>query len=303
MANAWELQTMLNLGERAVPDCILGSYSTLLRGDVSRCWAAWFSEGFCSPHHIAQKELTYAEVREYVGKELEKHYAPPTQELIDVIEIVSNRLFSVAEQIRERRKPWTKKIRRHLVDSYTDQVYCKICGYRFQDKIVNAFADKVAFPSVLLPEFIDIYKPRGLFPADMQIQVDHIVPISHGGSNEPDNLQILCGWCNRHKSNLQSMYDVPQPSYSASYKGRQYNLPHEFWIVRILSLFQQPTYISRENPTIKTHELTISPKFTLGVLNPTNLLVTAYGKEDPLKDTRFVPFADAMELWGKESPQ
>ena len=35
----------------------------------------------------------------------------------------------------------------------------------------------------------------------VRLEVDHIVPRSNGGSNEPSNLQTLCAPCNRGKSN------------------------------------------------------------------------------------------------------
>ena len=37
--------------------------------------------------------------------------------------------------------------------------------------------------------------------SDAVLEVDHVVPRSKGGSNEPDNLQVLCRTCNRGKSN------------------------------------------------------------------------------------------------------
>ncbi len=36
---------------------------------------------------------------------------------------------------------------------------------------------------------------------DQRLEVDHIVPRSRSGSNEPENLQVLCARCNRAKGN------------------------------------------------------------------------------------------------------
>jgi hypothetical protein len=41
----------------------------------------------------------------------------------------------------------------------------------------------------------------GIFSIEEKLHIDHIVPISKGGTNDPTNLQILCEECNLKKGN------------------------------------------------------------------------------------------------------
>ncbi|MDT2805260.1 HNH endonuclease [Vagococcus lutrae] len=40
----------------------------------------------------------------------------------------------------------------------------------------------------------------GIFAGEMEMELDHIVPISKGGTNEKDNLLTACVICNNGKS-------------------------------------------------------------------------------------------------------
>lgn len=63
-------------------------------------------------------------------------------------------------------------------------------------------------------------------------EVDHIVPVSAGGSNELYNLCLACPTCNRHKATRQVAPDPESGSVVALYHPRQNHwVDHFAWNV------------------------------------------------------------------------
>lgn len=42
----------------------------------------------------------------------------------------------------------------------------------------------------------------------VRLHIDHIVPLSQGGTNDAENLRVLCSNCNHGKSNVQALGDT-----------------------------------------------------------------------------------------------
>ena len=49
--------------------------------------------------------------------------------------------------------------------------------------------------------FLELYSPT-------VFQIDHIIPLAEGGTNEEENLWLLCETCNRAKSNKIEVFDA-----------------------------------------------------------------------------------------------
>lgn len=91
--------------------------------------------------------------------------------------------------------------------------YCKLCGRVFDDlnfKLCPYCGSELAtrygrqpIPRKLRHEVFkrDGYRCRecGASKDETSLEIDHIVPVARGGTNDIDNLQILCRECNRMK--------------------------------------------------------------------------------------------------------
>ena len=50
------------------------------------------------------------------------------------------------------------------------------------------------------PGDVDPFNPH----RKVRLHIDHIVPISQGGTDEKDNLRVLCSACNQGRANVQA---------------------------------------------------------------------------------------------------
>ena len=67
-----------------------------------------------------------------------------------------------------------------LLDIAGSPSRCWICGEVFSKAAIENFRDSTV-RDVSLPDFVDIFKPRGLSRRDLAVEVDHVVPHSQGG--------------------------------------------------------------------------------------------------------------------------
>lgn len=72
---------------------------------------------------------------------------------------------------------------------------------------------------------------------DVKLEIDHIIPVSKGGSNESTNLLTCCKECNIGKSNMNikpikkpSHVDLPQGHAFTSYRGRSIRMSEDTWV-------------------------------------------------------------------------
>ena len=177
--------------------------------------------------------------------------------------------------------------RKLLWDISGPEPRCWICGYKFTKWAENKFLAYGEYMEPPLSQFVDYMTLHGLSQRDVSVEVDHAIPFSKGG-NEEDNLRLACGWCNSHKSDHISLYDVAiKPRIVDHPKLGKRSLPHPFWIVRLLSVRRHCEYKDGCDKTVDNAQLTVVHKHPEGAMNPTNLRIIC-SEHDPIGSSRLV---------------
>lgn len=298
-ASTWDRSSLEDLARLQVPDSVLGRQKSLVRADINEQWARWFVESLADPRHYAKGRTSYPQIFSDILRMVDMRFGhftrPQRQELASSAAKITKRL---AEQFSSStaRKSIPLAEKKFLLGIAGEPPRCWICGGSFSEEAIENYLFQAGH-IVPQPAFIDVLKPRGLIARDLNIEIDHVLPFSRGGDEE-NNLALACGWCNRHKSDYSSIYDIEGRPREAGTNDLGINsLPQPFWTVRILATVRTCEHPDGCNQSSDNSNLTISPLNACAAMNPANLHVTCY-IHDPLRNVRLQSARIVSKLWG-----
>jgi 5-methylcytosine-specific restriction endonuclease McrA len=290
LSRGWESDAMQPVSGLHPSAAVLGLRETLLRADIHTLWFRWFLDGLLDPERFVLEYPGYAFlVAEVFPRVTNMFPSVPLDERQVLASAITRAIEQeIARRRNVKRQPISQATRLDLWDRSGPEQRCWICGFQFDKSSTNQFLRIPEEGSQqTLPVFVDVAKPRGLSARDFKIEIDHVHPVGQGGKSG-DNLRLACGWCNGHKSDSVSLYDVPggcrvvrHPRYG------KIAIPQPFWVIRILGLRSRCEWPGGCNQTTQNTELTVAPRNLAGAMNPTNLYVVC-GEHDPIRDERLV---------------
>ncbi|MEP0758557.1 HNH endonuclease signature motif containing protein [Coleofasciculus sp. FACHB-T130] len=285
----WDIRILSNIANQRVPDFILSGRGSLLRADIHILWTQWFIESICDPEKFADSTQSYGHILVAVQKTVPIIFSGVSEEERKTLTKYISRLIDKEVQRRSPRKRSFISLedKKLLWDIYGPEPRCWICGYEFTKWAENKFLGYGSDTEPPQHHFIDYMTLHGLSQRDISVEVDHAIPFSKGGKEE-DNLRLACGWCNSHKSDRISIYDVAiKPRIVEHPKLGKQSVPHPFWIVRLLSVRRRCEFEDGCDKTVDNAQLTVVHKHPEGAMNPTNLRVIC-SEHDPIGSTRLV---------------
>jgi len=285
-ARLWDEQQLARLGYHSVPDSVFLQNRSILRADATVLWVRWFVDALVDRGRARHENASFGQLYLEVSRCLDRLFLETPKDKRQsaaraIAKAISNELRRT-RRFKRRHIAWTT--RRALVARLDTPPRCEICGYAFSGWALRRFLGlEPEQERPPLPMFLDKTKPIGAHERDVRIEVDHIAPAARAGADEADNLQLLCGWCNRSKADHLTLYDVG--SYPRFRDGE--SLPQPLWVVRLLALRRRceaPGGCLR-NP--RNEELTVAKRLDSGAFNPTNMYVVCR-EHDPWRAYRWV---------------
>lgn len=290
LESSWNINILSKIANQRVPDFVMGGRGSLLRSDIHILWTKWFIESIVDPNKLDESNYNYADVVKEVNSRIPLIFIDITNQQRRLLARYISRLLDKEFQRRQIRKRISLSLedKKLLWDIAGSEPRCWICGYKFTEWAKNKFLGYPNNQNVSLPLFIDYITLHGLKERHISVEIDHIVPFSEGGQENFDNFRLACGWCNSHKSNRLSLYDVNiKPRMVNHPKLYKQSVPHPFWIVRLLSVRKCCEHEGYCDKTIENSQLTVIFKHPNGSMNPTNLKVIC-SNHDPLGSNRLI---------------
>jgi len=154
---------------------------------------------------------------------------------------------------------------------------CYLCGRAFSNDQVLKFLDRQPYKALPDRTLIDKWKPIYQMDKGWCIDIDHCLPISGAGSDDVDNYNLACHYCNNVKRNWVSIFDIGLATLSDDKLNKW-----KFHALRLISNCQ----CYECGDSVKKSELTVACHSEKALPTIQNFFVTCY-KHDPQSKNRF----------------
>jgi hypothetical protein len=268
---------------------MLGEFAPVLINDINVQWCKWFLDGICDIEPlIKSNKNTYAHVFQEIFFSIKDlNIEGKDREVRDLASVLAQFVHAEIEQkINKGRGHFTLSIKQSLIDLAKPNPRCWYCGYLFTDWALEKFLEYPDPAELITPLYYDYMTGHGLVNRDYQIEIDHLVPVADGGKEDLGNLKLSCGWCNKSKSDLKSLYSANTSHLTKSIGKKLLSAPQPFWIVRIMSL-KRCCSVPDCSRDLSNAQLFVAPKNGRGAMNPLNIKIVCED-HDPIQTMRWI---------------